>query len=479
MARNILLLHAHDLGRFVGCYGVSTVQTPDLDAFARDATTFDLAFASAPHCSPARASLFTGTSPQHNGVLGLTHAPFAWDLREPRTHIAHRLHDVGYRTELVGVHHESLVLDDEAVASRLGFDRVRTGGGRDLVVERAVEALEGAAQDERPFYLQVGFHEPHRTPSRHDEPGVMGFLGEGFGPDDSRGVTVPAYLIDEDGSRREIAELQGAVRHMDEGVGSILRRLGELGLSDDTVVVFTTDHGLPMPRAKCTLYDPGLEVALLVRVPGRPAWVGRRVPDMVSHLDVVPTLLDLVGQPVPTDVEGQTLTQVVESSRPTSRFTFGHLSHHTYFDPKRSVRSATHKLVANFANAPKVMDPTQSWVHRSRPVDLAGSTVGTSPAFELYDLVADPLELTNLASEPATAAIGNDLATELLAWMRRVDDPLLDVSARTTTGRHRLVLAGLESGCLTSTAGDGARPWNPDPTNDDSPDHESREMESA
>ena len=274
LMRNILLIHCHDLGRFLGAYGVETVSTPHLDALAEESALFEQAFSTAPHCSPARASLFTGNYPQSNGVLGLTHEPFGWDLNDPTTHLAHRLKTAGYQTELVGVHHESRVLADEVVAERLGFDRARTGGARDVVVERATEALRRMADENAPFYLQVGFTEPHRVPSERDRPGVMGFLADGVDPDAARGLTIPGHLVDDPGAREEIAELQGAVRHMDEGVGSILAALDALGLRDETLVVFTTDHGLALPRAKCTLYDAGLGVAMMIRNPAHPAWRG-------------------------------------------------------------------------------------------------------------------------------------------------------------------------------------------------------------
>lgn len=165
-ARNILLIHCHDLGRFLGAYGVPTVVSPHLDSLAAESALFESAFATAPHCSPARASLFTGTYPQTNGVLGLTHDPFGWDLTDPSSHLASRLSAAGYGTELIGVHHESRVLSDDVVAERLGFDRVRSGGDRDTVVERTTEALDRAAASDAPFYLQVGFHEPHRAAKR-------------------------------------------------------------------------------------------------------------------------------------------------------------------------------------------------------------------------------------------------------------------------------------------------------------------------
>ncbi|MFE7117297.1 sulfatase, partial [Streptomyces sp. NPDC057654] len=422
-ARNILLLHCHDLGRFLGTYGVRTVATPYLDALAAESAVFEAAFATAPHCSPARASLFTGDYPQTNGVLGLSHDPFGWDLRQPDTHLAHRLKGAGYYSELVGVHHESKVLPDDVVAARLGFDRVRAGGDRDTVVDRAAEALRRAAGSGAPFYLQVGFHEPHRTPSRNDPPGVMGFLGDTVHADSSLGHTVPPYLRDDAAAREEIAELQGAVHHMDEGVGRVLASLDALGLRDETLVVFTTDHGLALPRAKCTLYDPGLEVALMMRVPGREAWAGTRVASLVSHVDVVPTLLELVGAPR-AEYAGTSLVPLVEHGRTPREYVYGQLTHHTYYDPKRCARSTTHKLVVNFANAPRTMDPTQSWMHRSLPADLNGPSVGSSPPLELYDLVRDPYEMENVAGDPAYEDTMAELAHALHGWMRDNRDPV-------------------------------------------------------
>lgn len=441
MARNILLLHCHDLGRFLGAYGVTTVTTPHLDALAAEATVFDSAFATSPHCSPARASLFTGAYPQRHGVLGLTHEPFGWDLVDPTTHIAHRLHRAGYRTELIGVHHESRALPDEEIAERLGFDRVRTGGDRDVVVDRATEALSRAAASDQPFYLQVGFHEPHRTPSDRDRAGIMGFLGDHVEPDSANGVSVPPYLTDTADASEEIAELQGAVRHMDEGVGAILSELERLGLDDDTIVVFTTDHGLALPRAKCTLYDAGVGVALFLRVPGRSAWRARRIAGLVSHVDVVPTLLELTASASPGDVAGTSLVTLVEDDVPARTFAYGQLTYHTYFDPKRSVRSDDAKLILNLSNAPRAMDPTQSWMHRSIPVDLAGPTIGTSPMMEFYDLLADPDELENLIDDPASAERIAEFAAALWSWMLDTADPLL---VRPTSPRHAAALAAIE-----------------------------------
>ena len=123
---------------------------------------------------------------------------------------------------------------------------------------------------------------------------------------------------------------------------------------------------------------------------------------------------------------GDSLVDVVQGGREGREYTFGQLSHHTYDDPKRSVRSETHKCIVNFSNAPVAMDPTQSWVHRSLPADLAGPSLGTSPVLELYDLVNDPHESNNIAGDQAPNGVLAPLAAALLAWMHQTGDVLLN-----------------------------------------------------
>lgn len=416
---NLLILHCHDLGRFLGCYGIPTVRTPNLDAFAGQSVRFDNAFCAAPQCSPARGSLFTGRYPQEHGVLGLTHSYFGWDLRPDVPHLAALLGGAGYVSSLIGAHHESRVRPDPEIAARLGFSDVVTGGRAPVVAARAVERLREYAGGSAPFYMQVGFVEPHRLPSSRDLPGTMGFLGDYMEPDDTAGVTVPAHLVDDEGSRAEIAELQGAVSTMDAGAGEVLRAVDELGLAEDTVVIFTTDHGLALPRAKCTLYDPGIQVALLVRIPGQQP---STCDALVSHVDVVPTVLELLGVAQPATLSGQSLLPVIAGQARRSEI-FAQISHHDYYDPRRCVRTETHKLIANFSSAPAIMDSSQSWRPRSTPRGLSGSVPPYHPPVELYDLRTDPVELTDIAeSEPA---IRDDLLSRLAGWMRAVDDPLL------------------------------------------------------
>src|SRR5207248_8344640 len=144
---------------------------------------------------------------------------------------------------LVGMQH----LIERGRAEELGYERVLPVAPAREEAEAAAERLRGLAVSERPFYLEVGFEEPHRP---YDFGGAQ--------PDDSLGVEVPPYLPDVPDVRQDMAAFQGAVRAMDAAVARILAALGGLGLAQSTWVVFTSDHGIAMPRAKGMLYDPGI-----------------------------------------------------------------------------------------------------------------------------------------------------------------------------------------------------------------------------
>lgn len=444
---NILLVHCHDLGRHLGCYGARTVTSPNLDALAADAVVADRMFTTAPQCSPSRAGLATGRWPHTNGVLGLTHKNFGWDLRPDEVHLAARLQQAGYRTELIGVHHESRVRSDDEIAERLGFDRVRTGGLHDVVAERGSETIERLAAADQPFYLQIGFQEPHRLMGSNDAPGVHGFLGDHLQPDTERGVEVPAYLEDTPSAREEIAELQGAIKAMDSGVGALLAALDRTGRADDTLVIFTTDHGLALPRAKCSLHDPGLEVAFMVRWPAAGWTGGVRLDELLINIDVVPTLVELLqldpilGQPI----HGRSFLPLLQH-RPGDLeprdVIFGEITYHDYYDPRRSARTDRHKLILTFTSSALFMDPSQGWVRRCVPAGTPNGNIGSHPPVQLYDLERDPLEQHNVADDPAYAEVKAQLLAAIRDWMESTGDPLLDGAV--TSPQHLNALAELQ-----------------------------------
>jgi N-sulfoglucosamine sulfohydrolase len=437
---NVLVVTCHDVGWHVGCFGNPTIRTPRLDALAREGVRFTRSFCTAPQCSPSRAALFTGRDPHSNGVMGLTHGHFGWQLGEGERHMAAMLRDAGWATAAGGICHEVGDPADVGYEERFG-DGTPDG---DALAEQAAAYLAGRAAQARPFFLHLGFVEAHRLPA-----------GEGFGaaaPDRDLGVEVPGYLLDEPSARDELAAFQGAIRSLDAAVGRVLDALESHGMRDDTIVLVTTDHGAPFPRAKCTLYDPGLQAFLIVRWP-RAAWpAGQARDELISNIDCLPTLLELLGLPVPDALQGHSFAGLLDGTGHIPRTeVFGEMTYHDYLDAMRCIRTERHKLIVSFTSAPSLMDPSQSWRPRTTPRQPPRPGFGPESyhvPLELYDLRADPLELDNLASSPAHEPVLRDLLERLHRWMEDTADPLLD--GIPTPPMHRRAIDALARASLTT-----------------------------
>jgi N-sulfoglucosamine sulfohydrolase len=411
---NILIITLHDLGRHLNCYGIETVVSPEIDHLGETGVRFANAFSSAPTCSPSRAALFTGCYPHNNGVMGLTHSIFQWDLDPSVRHLASYLKDAGYSTAVVRVAHET------GHPERVGYGEVvQQGLGACESVAAAVTGMLDNRQHARePWLISVGFQETHRP---FDYGGAL--------PDDVRGVTVPRYLVEEPSARAEFAAFQGLIRKADQAIGVILRHLEKRRMDKNTIVLLTADHGIPFPRAKCTLYDPGIEIALLARWP-EGGWCGGRVVDhLVSNLDVTPSLLEAVGIPIPDSVQGRSffpaLLGVLYQPRTE---VFAEQTYHGGFDPRRCIRTRNAKLMANFCATRAVFNSTETWrpatITRTPADPMRGPGVRCAH-LELYDLDSDPLETANLATSSGHDELLNAMKARLLAWMRSTEDPLL------------------------------------------------------
>jgi N-sulfoglucosamine sulfohydrolase len=408
---NVLFITCHDLGRHLGCYGHPTVASPAFDGLAASGVKFEQAFATAPQCSPSRAALHTGRYPHATGVLGLAHAPFDWQLPPHERHIAAILKEQGFATALVGMQH--LVARD--AASRLGYEHVRPIAPVPDVAASAVQLMRELSVGDRPFYLEVGFEEPHRP---YDFGGAQ--------PDDGFGVEIPGYLPDCPEARQDFAAFQGAIRAMDAGVGRLLDGLRELGLEENTWVIFTTDHGAAMPRAKGTLYDPGIEVALLMRWPENGLIGGRSYREMLSNVDLVPTMLDGLGLPLPPNVHGESFWPLLKGAPYLPRADiFAEKTFHTAYEPMRAVRTATHKYIVNFEVSTAVDVPADVRMSPIYP-RLTPEFSRERAHIELYALTMDPWEQINFAGQPDIIEVETTLRHRLLQWMREFQDPLLD-----------------------------------------------------
>jgi arylsulfatase A-like enzyme len=275
------------------------------------------------------------------------------------------------------------------------------------VAEAAVAFLQMRADQEQPFYLQLGFFETHSP-----------FDFGGAPLDDSQGVFVPPYLKTTAAIQRTLAQFQGAVHRVDQAIGRITRALRDTGLERDTLLVFTVDHGLELPRAKWTLYDPGIEVAMIARWPGGDIQGGRTLPWMTSHVDFVPTVLELVGLDVPDNVQGLSFAGGLTGARstPARDAIFGY---YQKFE-NRCIRTATHKLTRNFI-------PASLIGYRPGPVDIDEPCPHHNATYPvvLADLQADPHEFDNVANDPAYAKVLAELDDRLWRWLTQQQDPIL------------------------------------------------------
>ncbi len=409
---HLIMIDCHDLGQHLACYGAAGVPSDNLDGLAARGLRFENSFCTAPQCSPSRATLYTGRYAHNTGVLGLTHAPFFWKLDDQERYLAQYLQAAGYETAHIGVQH--VLQSTPENVKRLGFEHVLPGRGAPELADSAIRFLE--QPHERPFFLNVGFIEPHRdgTGGYHQAP-----------PYDARGITIPPYLPDTPEARTELADLQGDIQRMDSAVGDILAALERLDLYKDSWVIFTTDHGLAMPRAKCTMYDPGLETALIMYAEPLGLTGGRVLPELISHVDLVPTVLDALGIDIPPSLQGRSYWSLLQGQdyRPRE-YIYGEKTFHSQYEPQRAIRTTRYKLIWNAEVG--IINVPADIMHSPIYPQMIDTLTVKPPPVELYDLEADPDETDNLAGQPAYADIEADLRTRLLAWMQETEDPLLE-----------------------------------------------------
>lgn len=402
---NVLIVITHDLGTRLGCYGETSVRTPALDDLAAEGARFDRHFATACFCSPSRGAIFTGKPPHVNGLMGLVNLD--WDLPVGNRTLAEMLGASGYDTYLFGMQHE--VKD----VRRLGFQHLpdrSVGAGCQAVAGQVADFLRSRDRAGSPFYARVGFLEVHRPWEKYEA-------------DDPADVRVPPYLADTPGLRQDIAMFHGAIRTMDAAVGSIVGALDEAGLGDNTLVVFTTDHGVAFPRAKATLYDPGIQTVLLLR------WLegfqgGRVCDELLSNVDLLPTVLEAAGVPVPAGLSGQSFLGLLQGSeyRPNEQV-FAE-KNTTPGDIKRCVRTDRFKYIRNYDEGPLLALPTDIEASLTRR-DMGDDHLAPRSEVELYDLRSDPLELSNLAGQAEQVDVEADLAARLRYFQESTDDPIL------------------------------------------------------
>ncbi|MFD2673637.1 sulfatase family protein [Marinicrinis sediminis] len=409
---NIIYIHTHDTGTYIQPYG-HQVPTPNLMKLAKEGLVFRQMYSAAPTCSASRSAMMTGMSPHSCGMNGLAHRGFR--LHDYEQHMASWFRKAGVDTVLCGIQHEapdremigySQILNapyklDQSVESLAEMDRHHASLAADFIQQ----------SHERPFFLSLGLYQTHR-----EFPQVS--------PASAHYVTPPFPLYDSPQNRTDMAAYIESAKGMDDCVGIVLRALESAACRADTLVVFSTDHGLAFPRMKCNLLDTGIKVAFMVRFPD-----GHRqgeVSDaLVSQIDVFPTFCQWLGVDSPPWLQGSSMMPLMNGEVDVIRdHCFAEVSYHAAYEPMRMIRSKRYKLIRRYDHlAHRIAANIDDSVSKDFLVEH-GYLKGTEPSDMLFDLYMDPVERVNVREQEDYREVYEDLSQRLDRWMEETADPL-------------------------------------------------------
>ncbi len=444
---NVLFIISDDQGYWsLGCSGNEEIQTPNIDRLAKEGMRFDNFFCASPVCSPARASLLTGTIPSQHGIHDWLRdddeRQSALEYLAGQYSYTKALSENGYCCALSGKWH--MGASEKAQQGFTHWFSHKSGGGpyygapiykdgalyreeryvTDAITEDAIEFLESRRDCGQPFYLHVAYTAPH-APWLNNHPKVYTDLYE-----DCPFQSVPhlprhpdsIYLTDEV-AKDERANLIGyfAVPAMDAGIGRILDKLAEMGMEEDTLVVFTSDNGFSCGhhgfwgKGNATfplnMYEESVKVPFIARHPGKIP-KGAVCDALVSAYDFMPTLLDHLGLQPSDAMErpGRSFAPALRGQPFDQREDVVVLDE---YGPNRMIRRF--KYVARYPYGPN----------------------------ELYDLKEDPGETRNLLKEGGAEELETDMRLRLETWFAVYVNPQIDGAKEAVFGSGQTGLAGL------------------------------------
>lgn len=425
---NIIWLIAEDLSAIeLGSYGNASAQTPNLDRLALDGTRYPNTFTTTPVCAPARSSFITG---MHNTTINAHNhrshvgpkSPYqtGYTLPEPVKLLPQIFQEAGYTTAIWGK-------TDYNFNWTEGYDydfQSETDGtakGWDEVIQH------------EPFFMQVHFRQTHRDWDSNER------------VTDRSQITLPPIYPDTPEVREAWGDYLDDLALLDRKVGALLARLEEDGLAGNTAIIFFSDHGREMPRAKQWVYDGGIHIPLIVRLPNEetPGTVDEQ---LISNVDISAVSLDLAGIEVPKYFDGRSFLD--SATEPRDHIIATRDRDDETFDRVRAVRTHQYKYIRNYY--PEL--PWTQFNHYIEQIKEDGQThyetfgimrdllvadqltdeqalfwAEQKPREELYDIVDDPWETRNLADDPEMQAVLVDLRAKLDSWM---EDPHPDLGWR-------------------------------------------------
>ncbi len=406
--------------------------TPNLDKLAARSMRFVNCRAAVPICQPSREAMMTGLFPTHSGASGFT------PIYEGTPTLASILHGAGYFTACIHKVGHMFPL------SCFPWDYFRPGKDRspkeyETQVRISIDAAKAAG---KPFFVCCNINDPHRPFYGSPEAANLDHNLEAdykipreVGPDD---VSVPPFLEDLPDIRKEFAQYSNSVQRLDMSIGRILKVIEDRGCAHNTIVFFSSDHGMPFPFAKATGYDSGSRTPALVYWPGMKS--PRSFSELTQNVDYMPTLLDIMGMPLPERLDGKSWLPLIERNAWKPRqyvvTSVNTLSSGINY-PTRTVQDMKYSLIFSpwadgkfrytsesmfgltFAAMVKAAETDSKIAARVEQL-----TVSTPYAF--YDLEADPGQRVNLIDRPEYKAKIAEMQAFLLHHMEQTGDPQLE-----------------------------------------------------
>lgn len=451
-APNILLAVADDQSWLhTGISGDQVIKTPAFDRVAQEGVMFTNAFAACPSCTASRTAILSGQDIWRTRQAGLLMGSMPPDLKLFTHILADNGFFVGYTGKgwapgnwsYLGLKRDPLVNEYNSRLEKeiaYGIDkRNYTANFKDFLKDKPKD---------KPFFFWFGSTEPHRE--------YQYGVGEKEAKLNPDNIKVPPFWPDNEVVREDILDYYYEIMWFDSHLASMIYELKQAGELDNTIIIVTSDNGMPFPRAKVNLYDWGTHMPLAIRW-GRNIKRGRKVNDLVSLTDLAPTILEAAGLIVPGEITGKSLMPILKSEKegivdPTRDRVFTALERHTYCRPDgatypmRAIRTQDYLYIRNFkpdrwpTGGPDFISsnktthgdvdacPTKSFIleNQKNYPEIYELNFGKRPPEELYDVRNDPGQMHNLAVEPGYKNITDSISSLLTEYLKKTNDPRIE-----------------------------------------------------
>lgn len=389
-APNFVFIIADDLGADdVGTFGHPVIKTPNIDQLAQRGLQFNHAYLTTASCTASRASILTGLYPTGSGAPNLHDA-----IPADRKLISSYLRDAGYYTASVGKWHSG-----EAVVPQ--FDLAVDPPG-DSGAEGWIDALNNRPEN-KPFFFWLASRDPHVPYSDL----------AADGPYQPKDAVMSPLFFDGPGARQSIAQYYTEISRLDNYVGKVVEALQAQDLLKNTYIIFLSDNGAPMPGAKGTLYEAGIKTPLIISGPA--VVVGQKTDALVSSLDLMPTVLALAGLPKAETMKGISFAALLKNPQQQYRdMVFAEQHDHGLPINKRAARDGRYLYIINVGEnknncvleaQPMGKEMIQAFVEKKLNRAQLLCFLSKPAGEELYDVEQDPLQLHNLAADPAKDSV--------------------------------------------------------------------------